>query len=626
MKHGLIRRQTRREEGAALLVVLVFLVIIGAWSTSFIWFMNQQQTRAGMRYRSAVAARLAEAGVQRALSILESTAPDGSPGRTWRPDTYTESMAVGTLAGQFTLSLRDETDGAVVIVSSGEVGGVARRLQARVYLASPALLAGLYAAWAIRLRDPPAATVILPYGAGLDDRPWIHLASGREVWFATTQVSINDPATAFEAGPGPLDPADSAQRTIPLPSPASVRILLPPSGYLRLGEDRQPVDVQQLRVMGVHVEGTVIRTGAFPQAPEVDASFYRALAAANHRNAELNEAVGNHVGDANLLRKQDSLYTARQFEQLQVYLKSREAPSQLFGVIYVRGGVSLLDGERLEIVDGALIADSTVYLSARAELSITHRPATRTLPGLIVLGNGALFVTEGARLRVHGLVYSSRNFEIGPQARVDIVGSVVAKDPGPSFQNRAGTVVIRYDPAVLGTPGLHVPEDTPVIAWVAVWEELQPTLVPQVPPVVARATPTPLRTLVITPPPTPAATRAPAPRSPATPAALRTLAIAPLPATPTPPPAPAATRAPTPDPPATAGTRTLYRVQAGAFLTREYAQERVHQLKAAGFDAYILPAGELFKVYVGAFGKRENAERLVERLRAAGFETLIVTQ
>ncbi|MBI3975402.1 MAG: SPOR domain-containing protein, partial [Armatimonadetes bacterium] len=56
------------------------------------------------------------------------------------------------------------------------------------------------------------------------------------------------------------------------------------------------------------------------------------------------------------------------------------------------------------------------------------------------------------------------------------------------------------------------------------------------------------------------------------------------------------------------------------------AQERVNQLQGAGFEAYILPAGNLFKVFVGAFADRANAEELAARLRAVGFETLIVRQ
>jgi cell division septation protein DedD len=84
-------------------------------------------------------------------------------------------------------------------------------------------------------------------------------------------------------------------------------------------------------------------------------------------------------------------------------------------------------------------------------------------------------------------------------------------------------------------------------------------------------------------------------------------------------------RAVTPRPAQTPGV-ALWRVQAGAFLKRENAQERVHQLSAAGFDSYILPTGGLFKVFAGAFADRALAMQLAGRLRAAGFETLIVRQ
>ncbi len=109
--------------------------------------------------------------------------------------------------------------------------------------------------------------------------------------------------------------------------------------------------------------------------------------------------------------------------------------------------------------------------------------------------------------------------------------------------------------------------------------------------------------------------------APATPAVVAT----PLPAVPrvppTPPPSPVVTQRP-----AQAAGGVLWRVQAGAFLKRENAQERVHQLEGAGFDAYVLPTGGLFKVFVGAFADRANAEELAARLRAVGFETLIVRQ
>jgi hypothetical protein len=69
-------------------------------------------------------------------------------------------------------------------------------------------------------------------------------------------------------------------------------------------------------------------------------------------------------------------------------------------------------------------------------------------------------------------VYASRVFEATEGARVDVVGSVLGRDAGLSLRNHASTVVVRYDPAVLGTPGLRVADADPVIAWVSSWQEL----------------------------------------------------------------------------------------------------------------------------------------------------------
>lgn len=467
------RTTRRRQAGAALLVVLVILLAVTASSGSFIWLMNQQQTRAGARLRGAAAMAAAEAGVHRALSILESVGPDGrSPGRAWRPAAHAEPFQAGPLQGRFTLSLADDADGAILITSAGEVAGVTRRLRARVYLASPALLAALHGTSFIRLEQPPAATFILPYGAGIGDRPWIHIAAGRGIWFATTQVSINDPSLAFDAAPGPVDgPAGADGATAP-PRPGPVRLLLARGAELMLDQARQRVDVEQLRAMGVYVEGVVLRAEALPPAPQVDRAYFQARAVSNAGNAGLNKAAGEYFGDPDLARKRDSLYSTAEFERLQAYLKATGRPARLQGVIYITGGLSLAGDQQVRIVDGALITEGTLHLRRGASLEVTHTAATRTLPGLMVLEHGALVVTQDARLRAHGLVYVSRVIDIGEGARVDIVGAALSDDRGLSFRNVGATVVIRYDPAVLGTPGLRTPGDAPVVAWVAAWDEL----------------------------------------------------------------------------------------------------------------------------------------------------------
>ncbi len=463
---------TRRNAGVALLTVLVLLFVIAGSSASFIWFMNQQQTRVGTRLRSAEALAVAEAGVYRALSILEPVASSGGfSGRTWRPTEYSEVLPVGPFEGRFTLSLSDEPDGAILITSTGKVAGTTRRLRARVYLASRALLAGLYGASLVRVERPPAAIFILPYGGGLVDRPWIHIAAGQEIWFATTNVSINDPTLAFDTGPGPADALDSTRSKISL-RPEPVRLLLGRHAELTLDRDRQRVDVQQLRVMGAYVEGAVLRTEVLPPPPEIDRAFYKVQAANNASNAELNETAGRYVGDRNLVDKRDSLYSREQFGQLMAYLQTGRHPPRLHGVIYIQGGLELSERQQMQIVEGALVVERTLLVSEDASLEVTHSASTRTLPGIIVLDNGALVITRNARLRAHGLVYVNRVIYVGEGAQVDIVGAVVGKDEELSFRNHAATVAIRYDPAVLGTPGLRVPDDTPVVGWVAKWEEL----------------------------------------------------------------------------------------------------------------------------------------------------------
>jgi hypothetical protein len=458
-----------RERGVVLLAVMVVLLMMAGSSALFIVFMQQQQTRAGIRYRSSMALALAEAGVHRALGILEGVAPGGiSPGRFWRPEAYVETVAVGPLEGRFTLSVTD-ADGAILVSSAGEVAGTIRRLRVRVYLSTPALLAALYGAGHIHLERPPAAVTILPYGAGIGDRPWIHVAAGRGIVFATADVSINDPAARFEAGPGPIDAPDARGPTT-VRAPGPVRLLLARGADLTLGPDRRRVDIDQLRTAGVYVAGVVEHADALPPTPRVDGGYYRTQAAANVANQIINKAAGRLLGDGDLERKTDSLYTSEQFERVLEYVHQAKG-GPLRGVVYVRGGVSLSDGLHLRIDDGALVAESTVYLGRDSAIDVTHSSRTRTLPGLVVADGGALVLTSGARLRVHGLVYVSGMIDLGRDTRVDIVGAMLANDPDLSVRSYASSVVIRYDPAVMGTPGFRVDDDAPAITWIAAWAE-----------------------------------------------------------------------------------------------------------------------------------------------------------
>lgn len=72
-------------------------------------------------------------------------------------------------------------------------------------------------------------------------------------------------------------------------------------------------------------------------------------------------------------------------------------------------------------------------------------------------------------------------------------------------------------------------------------------------------------------------------------------------------------------------TKTLYKVQTGAFKNKTYAQALEKQLKAAGFDTYIVNSGGFYKVQVGAFSVKANADAMLKKLKSAGYADAFIT-
>lgn len=70
----------------------------------------------------------------------------------------------------------------------------------------------------------------------------------------------------------------------------------------------------------------------------------------------------------------------------------------------------------------------------------------------------------------------------------------------------------------------------------------------------------------------------------------------------------------------------LYHVQTGAFSVRKNADKMLAEVKAAGFDTYMVKTDGLYKIQVGAFAVRENADAMLARVKAAGFDAFITTQ
>lgn len=71
--------------------------------------------------------------------------------------------------------------------------------------------------------------------------------------------------------------------------------------------------------------------------------------------------------------------------------------------------------------------------------------------------------------------------------------------------------------------------------------------------------------------------------------------------------------------------KVLYRVQTGAFRNKAGAEALLQQVKAKGFDTYMVKANGLYKVQVGAFAQKSNAIAMAAKLKAAGFSTYVVS-
>lgn len=71
--------------------------------------------------------------------------------------------------------------------------------------------------------------------------------------------------------------------------------------------------------------------------------------------------------------------------------------------------------------------------------------------------------------------------------------------------------------------------------------------------------------------------------------------------------------------------KVLYRVQTGAFCNKAGAEALLQQVKAKGFDTYMVKVNGLYKVQVGAFAQKSNAIAMAAKLKAAGFSTYVVS-
>lgn len=69
--------------------------------------------------------------------------------------------------------------------------------------------------------------------------------------------------------------------------------------------------------------------------------------------------------------------------------------------------------------------------------------------------------------------------------------------------------------------------------------------------------------------------------------------------------------------------KEVYRVQIGAFRTKENADGLAKRAVSNGFETYVYQEGGLFKVQIGAFADRSRAEELASGAEREGFDAFV---
>ena len=73
-----------------------------------------------------------------------------------------------------------------------------------------------------------------------------------------------------------------------------------------------------------------------------------------------------------------------------------------------------------------------------------------------------------------------------------------------------------------------------------------------------------------------------------------------------------------------AAENKLYRVQIGAFTSKENAENYLAKAKQAGFSGFVVLVDKIYRVQIGAFSSRENAENYLEQARKEGFSGFVI--
>ncbi len=443
-----------RQSGQALVMVVVVMMILQVIAWAFLARMNFEQRLAGGSTRDLAALYLAEAGLQKALIMVEDgTLPSADADGHALP--YTERLERGT----FTIEMvQQSADGTIAIIARGESAGAHRRLQALVRLVPAALAYGVYGQSSVVFAGR-SQTYVLPFHVGWGrHRRTVGLAAGGEVRFDSPQAALN----AFRGRRLALREGDVADDALIDASSGMtdtstlVDIVLAGQAHLSAGLTQIPPRLEALRQ---HVEELGVRRVTVRPplpAPALDVDRYRVLAEANTANAEINAAAALASGHPELRRQAHSRYSAEEMRAIFDYLNRTGRPRPgLRGVVFVYGPLELRGNGTLAITDGALVVQGDLTVGQGVRLDVRHGPTARALPGLVASAvetaqEGSILIESGATVVVDGLVFSEGRVEILGGV-LDVVGAVAAKN----FANDDGVAVIRYDSVVVATKGLR---------------------------------------------------------------------------------------------------------------------------------------------------------------------------
>jgi hypothetical protein len=455
------------QDGQAVLMVVVVMLILQLIAGVFLARMNAEQRVAGRSARSLAALYLAEAALQRALVMLEQGPPaDAASEGLLLP--YHEALGAGVLTIE---TIDQRPDGLIAVVVRGEVAGTIRRVQALVRLGPEALGYGIYAREAVSL-EGRSRTYVLQGRGGWGER------RGRAAIATDGEMRLDRPVAlnVFSGRAVPMREGEGTDQTLrndtgsDAPSPL-VDLIFTGEPRLRVGLTSIPPRLEDLRE---HVGEIAVRriTSRTPVAfPAIDMEFFRRQAETNTANAALNAAAGVFGGYPDLRAKAHSRYSAEDLVAILNYLaRSDQRGAALRGVIFVYGPLELRRPGRLTIVDGALIVNGDLTIGNGVTLDVRHGPEAQRLPALIATAVeraqlGSIQIEQGGAAFLDGVVFAEGNVEVLGGV-LDIVGAIAARN----FVNASGLAMVRRHAAAPATLGIRAAGSGTTV--VTSWREL----------------------------------------------------------------------------------------------------------------------------------------------------------